>query len=334
MSLPMSADHDLNARLWAIAGECAAVGYGKGTVVGAMREAIALSRLTDQSADHDRGGEVETPQCFCQSHGYPGRCAYPACDLSFSGDHDQAGRDAGRVRRTWLEEAARLTDSWVFNIFGHAPYSQLARAIRALADQPAPLPEAPGRVDREALCAVLFAADPGDIDTPPSWADWVEYAGKRKLLQQSVERYRALADAAIAYFADHSVAVTDMVASPPQPDTAASLAELEQRLGMIGSVNVFREALRLAKKARLSASPKPDATSDGPRWRHKKRGTVYTEIGRARVQAASDGPIGEDDAVVVYRSEDGTLWAREQSEFEDGRFEPAPTPPTPDRGEG
>lgn len=56
------------------------------------------------------------------------------------------------------------------------------------------------------------------------------------------------------------------------------------------------------------------------RWRHKKRGTVYEEIGRAELQTSEDYVV-EGDTVVVYRGEDGKLWAREALEFEDGRFE-------------
>lgn len=56
------------------------------------------------------------------------------------------------------------------------------------------------------------------------------------------------------------------------------------------------------------------------RWRHVKRGTVYTEIGRAELQVAKIAP-DEGCTLVIYRGDDGKLWAREDSEFEDGRFE-------------
>ncbi len=64
----------------------------------------------------------------------------------------------------------------------------------------------------------------------------------------------------------------------------------------------------------------------GRRWRHLKRGTEYTEIGRAQLQVASSDPV-EGSELVIYRGDDGKLWARETGEFEDGRFEPLPTPP-------
>lgn len=56
------------------------------------------------------------------------------------------------------------------------------------------------------------------------------------------------------------------------------------------------------------------------RWRHKKRGTSYTEVGLAQIQA--EEPLTDYEVVVVYRGDDGQLWVRRKSEFHDGRFEP------------
>ena len=64
-------------------------------------------------------------------------------------------------------------------------------------------------------------------------------------------------------------------------------------------------------------------------WRHLTRGTVYTEVGRAELQHSLGRPPQEGDRLVIYRGEDGRLWARAEAEFEDGRFErvqPAPCP--------
>ena len=62
------------------------------------------------------------------------------------------------------------------------------------------------------------------------------------------------------------------------------------------------------------------------RWKHKKTGGSYREIGRGRMQAAI-GTV-DMDHVVIYQSEkDGSLWVRPTGEFDDGRFEQLPIRP-------
>jgi hypothetical protein len=57
------------------------------------------------------------------------------------------------------------------------------------------------------------------------------------------------------------------------------------------------------------------------KWRHKKRGSTYEEVGRAKLQASDIGGMSDMQPMVVYRGEDGQLWVRPEDEFMDGRFE-------------
>lgn len=59
-------------------------------------------------------------------------------------------------------------------------------------------------------------------------------------------------------------------------------------------------------------------------WKHKKRGTVYTQVGTAALQTSGDKPLQDGEEMVVYRAPDGELWVRSKSEFMDGRFERFP----------
>lgn len=60
------------------------------------------------------------------------------------------------------------------------------------------------------------------------------------------------------------------------------------------------------------------APSGEERYRHLKRGSVYTVITRGRLQV--DGDL-DNETVVIYRGEDGQTWVRPEYEFNDGRFE-------------
>lgn len=64
-----------------------------------------------------------------------------------------------------------------------------------------------------------------------------------------------------------------------------------------------------------------------PHWRHAKRGSEYQQIGTGLVQ--SDVPLNDMAMVVIYRGDDGQLWARRYEEFFDGRFELIAASPPP-----
>lgn len=70
------------------------------------------------------------------------------------------------------------------------------------------------------------------------------------------------------------------------------------------------------------AIPAPDLVAKmGPRYRHKKRGTEYEVIAVAELQCASGLNPSEGDGLMIYRGDDGKVWARIADEFHDGRFE-------------
>lgn len=58
------------------------------------------------------------------------------------------------------------------------------------------------------------------------------------------------------------------------------------------------------------------------RVRHIKRGSEYDVIGEATLQTST--PLEDMRLMVVYRADDGKLWVRPKSEFEDGRFVDVP----------
>lgn len=85
------------------------------------------------------------------------------------------------------------------------------------------------------------------------------------------------------------------------------------------------EAIRAKQAAKPKHSPLPEHVRTEawqPTHRHLKRGSLYQQIGIASLQ--TETPCEETAALVVYRGEDGKLWARPHDEFTDGRFEELP----------
>jgi hypothetical protein len=67
------------------------------------------------------------------------------------------------------------------------------------------------------------------------------------------------------------------------------------------------------------AKPGLAQTTQQPHWRHKKCGSIVTEVARGHAQCATR-PICEMAPVVIYEH-DGRWWVRHVEEFDDGRFE-------------
>jgi len=123
-------------------------------------------------------------------------------------------------------------------------------------------------------------------------------------------------------------------ASWPQGREAAMRASSLALANAINTPPAPSKAEKFASHAKNSEAP---AIGDGwkPTHRHKVRGTSYEIVGTAVVQIASDVVLEDEEEVIVYRGEDGRMWARPEPEFYDGRFEPLAAAPTPDsQGEG
>ena len=96
---------------------------------------------------------------------------------------------------------------------------------------------------------------------------------------------------------------------------------LRMQQGFLAEEDPTELSARIAE-AREDGRPTPPASTGviAKRWRHKKRGSTYTEIGRGKLQVGDHFP--DMSPVVIYQATaDGTLWVRPESEFMDGRFE-------------
>lgn len=59
----------------------------------------------------------------------------------------------------------------------------------------------------------------------------------------------------------------------------------------------------------------------GERWRHVKRGSVYSlPFGRAEAMVQCAEPLTDESVLTIYIGEDGMIFARPTHEFHDGRF--------------
>jgi hypothetical protein len=116
-------------------------------------------------------------------------------------------------------------------------------------------------------------------------------------------------------------------AARPQP--AAADVEAVRLLGavIIGLDNGILDRPAIDAARALLACIKEDAPeqsrvatlTEERRVRHKKRGTTYVVVGTAELQMATD--LVDGAFLIIYKGDDGKLWARQEDEFEDGRFE-------------
>lgn len=86
-----------------------------------------------------------------------------------------------------------------------------------------------------------------------------------------------------------------------------------------GSTRVYFVATNEFRAAYLALfdalyAPAPAAAKAGRQWRHEKSGNTYYEVCRAHL-CVSDAQPKEGDEVVIYRSAEGLLYAREDQDF-------------------
>lgn len=95
---------------------------------------------------------------------------------------------------------------------------------------------------------------------------------------------------------------------------ARTITQLISGLRQLSS-GVAQEAADLLEKV--------DKNSEPNLYRHVKRESEYRVAPMTFELQSSKGPISEGAKLIIYVSSDSSLkgWAREESEFNDGRFE-------------
>ncbi|WP_063928393.1 hypothetical protein [Methylobacterium aquaticum] len=73
------------------------------------------------------------------------------------------------------------------------------------------------------------------------------------------------------------------------------------------------------RKPKTGPLPGSSEPAKRERVRHLKTGGVYEVLARGVMLQTSLG-MTDEETVVIYRGEDGRWWAREEAEFDDGRF--------------
>ncbi len=126
---------------------------------------------------------------------------------------------------------------------------------------------------------------------------------------QDFESWMAMATAIRALIGKSApvVAESEIIAALQAFDTASCEFECD------GETNSPKQALEAAAAWRAK-----NGGGAQRRWRHVKRGTEYAEIGRGKLQ--TDTPLSDYAELVVYQCDDGAIWVRPVTEFEDGRF--------------
>ena len=119
----------------------------------------------------------------------------------------------------------------------------------------------------------------------------------------------------------------DKIPWPPEPLMYPNAEWCEAYARWHGRYGPSNQARVEAIEARRLAAQSGGSPAGVARWWHVKRGTTYEEVGRAELQKSGVSyTLIEGDKLVIYRGQDGKLWARDAQEFDDGRFARLATP--------
>ena len=100
--------------------------------------------------------------------------------------------------------------------------------------------------------------------------------------------------------------------------TTLSDEELFKKIEVFRATRAHEDALTSNEIARLLALARRGAETKFKHTHTHRKGGRYHHLGTAKVQTTE--PLKDMDHVEIYAAEDGSWWARNRTEFHDGRF--------------
>jgi hypothetical protein len=172
--------------------------------------------------------------------------------------------------------------------------------------------------------------------SPRGGPDIIVEGTNRFVREDEFLAYKAWAEAALATTAARARREGIEEAATRCEERAAYFDRTTGSWDRSDSARSYRATATQIRGPKLAATPPEDRQTETKpleRVRHVKRGTEYEVLHEGvQLQVATHKRLLDDwalalvegDKLVVYRGDDGKLWAREESEFRDGRFAPPP----------